>query len=235
MEQQTFKFSEDAIREKRRLVLPVQIVTPILAIAVLFIPDVDLTTKIICTIVVALCIEIFLIAPEEIMYKKFRGFELTITDDGFERKSGSGVEKIKFNDINSVSVTESTQGGIVSIDVESPSGFTEIWGFEKLDLFLSALEAHLTNKSVINRKKVSVNITKSSFMLLVVLIGMALVILWIQGIGGRLFNGLVSIALAAFLFWGKPTSRTSGSLFRKFEIIISVILLLFGIIKLFGL
>jgi hypothetical protein len=120
-------------------------------------------------IFILVVIEAVLIIESTILLQKMKEMTLTISAEGIERIGGRFTEKIPYRDINSAAITEYPSGEVASIKLELRERKPVILqGFEKLEWVAQQIEAAFLDKSLIRRKRLSIDLDNPWLLVLMI-------------------------------------------------------------------
>lgn len=228
-----FKFSEETVKQIKKRYWIILCALPILMIAFSYFSPrahgLNKTAYYGCVAFGIFMVELIILIQAPIMIKKMRELTLSISDESMERSGGKALEKVIYKEIQRLVIMEKASGQIESIRVSYANGKNLVLhGYENMESMVEKIRSKVTDPSLVQTKRRRLNWNEP----IVIVTSMALTfiaILLIQNIGGanayNVFNiGFQSIFGAVLLLHG-PISRNAGQRFRKFEIIIGVILL----------
>lgn len=234
MERVNFNFSEKAIRDRRRITMIIGLMMPILLVGTVFVllrgkgpVDINVMGTFLGAMILALFIQMALVTW--IMNKKLRSTKLAVTSDSIVRTGGDFKECIYYNDIESVHIRRGNTGELLFIKLTWRKRRIDICGFESMEDILKILKERLGESTKIIEKQYKIN-WNSPLMCIAAMI-VSIIPMWLFIVySGNLFQIFIVIAqlfAAGIIFFRKPISRGGGRRFRSFEIVISILILLF--------
>jgi hypothetical protein len=184
-------------------------------------------------------IEAIIIVESTILLQKMKEMTLTISSEGIERAGGRYTEKISFSDILKAAITEYPSGQVASVKLAvRDSKPVSLQGFEQMEWIAQQIEAAIPDKSMIQRKRQSID-WDNPWLLVAMIMLLIFVVLLIQrldsGIIFRIVNFVFLITYGLVTLVSRPISRSLGKRFEKFEIVLGIFLTLIGIVTGFGL
>lgn len=237
MEQQILSFSKDTIKERKRIIYTMMAVMPVLiAVFAYIFADLggDFNLKIMfgimCFVIPLFLIELYVVS--RITIKKISEMKLIIEEDKMIRAGGSFQEIILYEDIIHADVKRNPNGKIQYIKVRLGTRTINISGFDEIESVLSNIKHKISDVSLIREKQCKINWNNPIIQAAVMLATASIIILIIKlNIKVyELFNLIFPLAFGIIFLSYKPLSKNAGVRFRKFEIIISVLILGCGVL-----
>lgn len=242
MEERSFKFSEDTIKERRKRIYVMMGMMPVIFSLFYYIfarqngiADFGIMIGIFVFVLVFMICETLIVTST--MLKKLRQMQLIMGSEAFERRGGKFAELVNYSDINFLEVRRGNKGQIIFIKVKYLNKIINISGFEEMETILKQLTESMPEGQPVKEKQYKIN-WENPVILIFIMLLTVIVILVIISAGANyygLFNLLFILAFGLFFLLYKPISRNAGKRFRTFEIIISVIMLIVAFLALLGL
>lgn len=243
MEEKTLIFSQETIKERKRILYLMMFMVPFLIVFFSYFFSVvkgDGTLKakpfiIIMSIIVPIVtLEIVIIS--KIMIKKISEMKLVVSENMVSRVGGKFEETIKYDDIVKITVKRNKKGEIIYLKVKISNKTINLSGFENMDnLFLDFKENITSECEIVEIKnRINWNNPFTTFITMIVTVLVIIAMFLIEIKVYEIFNILFPIALGTVFIMFKPISKNAGTRFRKFEIIISCIILVGGILSFIG-
>ncbi|MDF2520524.1 MAG: hypothetical protein K0R84_1152 [Clostridia bacterium] len=239
MEQKEYQFSEETIKQRKKVMNTMALCLPIIMIIFAFIITREMDSVPIGVISAFLGAAIALIVVEiivvsRIMMKKLRQSILILSEDKLIHKNGVYNDTIMFKDIKAINVKKEKKGKILVIKLTAGKKIMNITGFENLSEVLEHLIQHAPEQAVQSEKTYKVNWNSPFVLALIMFITLAVIIV-IMSYGEFIyqsFNALIMLGFGLLMLIYRPISRTSGSRFRTFEIVMGILLSVFSAIQL---
>lgn len=240
-EQIIFKFSQDAIRERKlRLYLLTGIFIPVIIIFSYVFASMKGNTNIKLMItLLAIVIPLFIfemLFVSYLMFKKMKDTFLLFDETMLQRKSGTFCEEILYSRINKITVKRNHHAKILFIKIDFDNKTINLSGFENLEVVLSHLRSKISDESIIATTQYKFNwnnpIILVGIMIATVLIILLLIKLNIKAY--KIFNLIVSSLMGTLLLLFRPISKNAGMRFKKFENVLSIILIIGSVFILIG-
>lgn len=232
--QKIYKFSEETIKQRKKLMVLMALIMLVAMIIFTFIltgtmdiKDLKLFIKILSVMAVIITLEIFIVS--RIMFKKLRTLEIVLTENGIERRGGKFIELIQFKDLMKIKVSKEPSGKIAFIKLKSSKKLFTVAGFENMDDLENEIKERVEDSTIIKIKKWKYN-WNSNINSLYSAIIMTIIIVSIMKLGSNVyyvFNKIFGIGLAIYFLTFRPISKNAGKRFRLFETIIGVLIIVF--------
>lgn len=240
MGNQVFGFSEDTLKERKRNTFTVMAMMPLLMIIFVLIftggSSIQYKNVIIIIAITVPIIMIEMIIVYKMMIKKIKEMKLIIQDDCFKRVGGKFSENISYKSIDEILVKRDKNGKILVMEVKSNNIKVNLLGFEDMEKILSLLSGNIKNKSFITEKTYKISYKDPMIVILIMILTMTLIIALVKTDVNsyRIFSDIFPFAFGLFVIFFKPISKNAGSRFRILEIIISILLVVAGLLVVFG-
>lgn len=242
MDERVLCFSKEAIKERKRnnylLMIMIAIMIPVFSYYLIYVKtdhpiDIKLFLIIIGFAEILLMLEMFIVF--KIMIKKIIEMKLVVSDTSITRVGGRFQESINYDDIKKVSVKRNKTNRILYIKISYRKKSITLSGFDDMDSLFMQLHVKLKDQSMIVEIKNKVNwnspiVTVTSFA------GTMLVMILIVTLDLDLYETLnlfFPLAIGVIFLFGKPVSKNGGARFRILEIVLSCILIVCGLIRVF--
>ncbi|GKX65389.1 hypothetical protein [Inconstantimicrobium mannanitabidum] len=242
MENKEFGFSEKEIKRRKKNKYVIMVMLPIIMLLTMVVVNMnqdgnidftDFTDLAFVSIFVGVFVEAEMLILIKVIFSRLRKLKLIITEEGFIRTAKGKEEKVLFSDIIKVNTKYYTDGDICFIKIKHRHGVISINGFDSLEDILNTIKQNLPESTVVEEKKYKINWNNPIILIVWMLIAAFIVLAIAEGSSIAYsilsFIFMVSIALVALFF--KPISKSSGIRFRKFEIIIGVLIIILEILK----
>lgn len=232
MRKKVYNFSEKTLKERQRRIHLMMVILPLLILVFAYIfssqgGTFDLKKMTFASILGGGIIFAELFILSKYMFKRLKEVRLIIKGDGFERADGKNSENINFDQIKSLRVKRNPNGDIAYIKVNSKGKTINITGFEDMDEIHSILSDNISQNTKENEKQYKIKWDSPAVIISIMLLT-ALVIVSIIKYDKSLydlFNAFFTMGMGLVFTFYKPLVRNTGPRFRKFEIIISILLL----------
>lgn len=243
MEEKTLIFSQETIKERKRILYLTMFMLPFMLVFFSYFFSVvkgDGTLKakpliIIMSIIVPIVtLEIVIIS--KIMFKKISEMKLVVAENMVSRVGGKFEEIIKYGDIVKLTVKRNKKDQIIYLKVKISNETINLSGFENMDNLFMDFRENITGECEIVEIKNRVNWNNPfiAFITMVVSVLVITAMFLIEIKVYEIFYILFPIAFGIVFLMSKPISKNAGTRFRKFEIIISCIILAGGILTFIG-
>ena len=172
-----------------------------------------------------------------VINRLLKGTKLIISDDCIKRISGKSQEEMLFKEIISVELVEGPSGNIYLIKVRTSPKSMDISGYEKMDAVSENIQANISDKSIISRRKTKVD-WSNPYVGLFIIIPMALVLMLFRNVytyHSRIYEivyGGLFVIFGLTILMTKPLSKKSGVRFKSLDILIGLALFALGILRL---
>lgn len=238
MENKEFGFTEKEIKIRKKKMYVIMVMLPIIMLLTMVvvnmnqggdIGDIDFTVL----AVVSIFLEAEMLILIKVIFSKLRKLKLIITEEGFIRTAKGKEEKVLFSDIIKVNTKYYPDGDICFIKIKHRHGVISINGFESLDYILNTIKQNLPESTVVEEKKYKINWNNPIILIVWMLIA-AFIVLAIAEASSKaysIFSFIIMLSIAIVVLFFKPVSKASGIRFRKFEIIIGVLIIILEILK----
>lgn len=241
MEDRIFVYSQETIKESKYRSYITMAMMPLIIIFFAFIFssqkgnfDYKVMASIVAITITIIIIEIIII--DRILFIKLNEMKLIIGTNKFERIGGKFTEEINYENIKFIKVRRRANGKIIMLKVHSENKRINISGFEDMYTVLELIRKKIQDQSVITEKKYKVNWNSPMIAILTMAltVGILTVMIKTNLYFYQLFNMLFVFVLGLFFLLYKPISRSAGMRFRKFEIVLSIVLLASDVMMLTG-
>lgn len=241
MEDRIFVFSKDTIKESKQKNYMMMAMTALIIIVFAFIfssqtgdSDYKLMASIVAISITIAILGIIIIS--RIMFKNLIDMRLIVGINKFKRISGKFNEEIIYATIKFIQVIRGANGKIIMLKVLSENNRITIYGFEDMDTVLALMRNNVMDQSVITEKKYIVNWNSPVITILAMALTAGIFTFMIKTdlYYYRLFNMLFIFVFGLFLLLFKPISKGAGMRFRRFETILSIVLLASDVMMLTG-
>ena len=241
MENMVFKYSEKTIKERKKILLVMAIMMPVIIILTVIVMSVGKGSInvfklaiIIIPCIVFITLEIILVGY--FVFKKLRSTSLVVSTDGIERIGGKSKEFIKYSDIKKFQIKNDKYGKLLFIKLNTDKRKIIIYGFDNMEIILKSLKENVAENFNISEKqyKVDWNNPIAVVIIMIVTIGILLPLMRFNISIYKVFNILFALALSIYFLFYKPISKAAGARFRIFEIVISGIMILGTILNFIG-
>lgn len=234
MDDQVLNFSPETLNERRRLIYIIMGVVPVLTGVFGYIfasldGRLNFPKMIFIIAIVIPFILIELIIVSKIMLKKVSEIKLIISDSQIKRIGGKHEEVIIYGDIRSIMVKRNVTGNILYIKIRQNNKSVSLSGFEDMDKVLLYLtdniEDNIKDEIKDTQYKVDWN---NPFIVIATMILTAMIIILMVKLNMniyRAFNVIFPILVSLLFIILKPISTNAGKRFRKFEVTISILLI----------
>ena len=237
MEPRVFQFSEKEIeRGKKRMLLMGLLLMPIaIAFAIIEGDDPGVPIRIGLFVFTLVTFGAILFVASVLVSQMMRELEIRVTNEAVGRKGGKFIETINDRDLTRIDVQEIKMGKIIGIRLYSPSRQMPIAGFNNMNLLFDEITQHIPEEVEIRRKQTSIDWTHPLVSLLIAIPVMAATLglfAYVEGLGENIydfFSALFYLAFGVFVLIYRPISKSVGIRFRKFEIVTSVLGIVYGI------
>jgi hypothetical protein len=233
MENIAFKYSEKTIKERKKVLLVMAIMMPVIIILTSIAMlagkgsiNIFKLAIIIIPCIVFVTLEIVLVSY--FMFKKLRSTSLVVYTDGIERIGGKSKEFIKYSDIKKFQIKNDKYGKLLFIKLNTDKRKIIVYGFDNMEDILKILKENVGENFNISEKQYKVNWNSpiAVAIIMIVTISILLPLMRFNISIYKDFNILFIIALSIYLLFYKPISKAAGARFRIFEIVISGIMVL---------
>ena len=241
MENMVFKYSEKTIKERKKILLVMAIMMPVIIILTVIVMSVGKGSInvfklaiIIIPCIIFITLEIILVSY--FMFKKLRSTSLVVSTDGIERIGGKSKEFIKYSDIKKFQIKNDKYGKLLFIKLSTDKRKITVYGFDNMEDILKILKENVAENFNISEKqyKVDWNSPIAVVIIMIVTIGILLPLMRFNISIYKVFNILFALALSIYFLFYKPISKAAGARFRLFEIVISGIMILGTILNFIG-
>ncbi|MDP4094759.1 MAG: hypothetical protein Q8920_15550, partial [Bacillota bacterium] len=223
MEPRVFRFSEEAIKErKNRTFLTIAIIIPVIAIFTYFFADlkeqVDLTIYAVVFAVVAFVVILETLIVSSAMFKRLRSSILIIDDNKFERRGGKFIEEVYFERIRNVTVKRDVRGKILLLKVQSDEKTLNITGFEEMEIIFGLVASKMAGSATLSTKQYRVDWNNPLITILLIIPALAIVLLLKLNFSiSELTNTIILLFFGIVLMLYRPISKNSGKRFKTLE------------------
>jgi hypothetical protein len=241
MEERMLSFSQEAIKERKRVNYLLMIMLPIMTavFAYLFMKvkfDDDINIQpfftIVGIVVFLLMIEMFVVF--RVMLKKISESKLIVSDMSIQRVGGRFAETIRYEEIQKLSVKRNKTDRILYIKVKNNRKTINLAGFDDMDFLLSYLRFKLNDESKIVEIKNKIN-WNSPIATVITFLGTMLVVSSMVLLDldmYEMFNLFLPEVLGIYFLIAKPISKNGGARFRVLEVTLSCIIIVCGLFRL---
>jgi hypothetical protein len=241
MEEKMLGFSREAIKERKRVNYLLMIMLPIMMVGFAYIlfkvkfdGDIDIKPFIIIICIVAFLLMIEMFVVFKVMLKKISQMKLIVSDTSIKRVGGRFEETIRYEDVQKLTVKRDQTNRILYIKVKTSKKAINLSGFDDMDFVLSQLKSMLNDESMLVEIKNKIN-WQSPVATGIGFIGTMLVFSFVALLNLDLYETFIlfiPVVLGILFLITKPISKNGGARFRVFEVIISCIMIVCGLIRL---
>ena len=243
METKVFQFSEERFKTtKNRMLLLGLLVMPIAIFFIAFVnaegDDLDSSTRIGIFVATLAIFEVILAVASTLMLRRIKELEIRVSAENIGRKGGKSVENIAYQDLTRIIVRENKSGDILGIQLYSPSRQIPIAGFNDMNLLFDEIAQRIPGSVEVRRKRTSIDWNHPLVFLLIVVLTMAATLglfTYIEKLGEDIYEFFIAlffIAAGTFNLIYRPISKSAGARFLRFEIVISALEIVCGILLL---
>ncbi|BEP28695.1 hypothetical protein [Helicovermis profundi] len=233
----TYSISENFIKLKKRTMLTLTIMMPILIMLSAVIgfgnSTIIKSSKFILILSgISIFLVIELIVVSKIMLKKIKSNKIEFTDTAIKRYGGKYVEEFNFEDITKIKVIKLPSKKIEYIKIKYKKKSITLYGFENLEDIFKKIENKIPDTSIITDKFWKIN-WNNPFAMIVFMLLLLVVISSITRINHTLyeyFNNVFTIGVSLYFILGKPISKSGGKRFRILELILGCAILISSLI-----
>lgn len=219
----TLKISDEFISGRKKFILGIQIFIALFSFGIFF----TILKNILPLAILAFSYLIYIILLESmvwfltnLMFKKMKDIEISVTDEDIERRSGAFKEKILFSNISKVTIIRNNAGNILSINLLSNDSVMDIGGYDNLDGLSEALKSKIDSTRIVEKNE---GYGKVFLQILGAIIGIIIFAFILQKAGlGRFSDNILQILFGFFILFYRPISRVRGENFRKYELLFSI-------------
>ena len=237
MEQLILKFSNDTIKERKKLIYWMTgIMIPLMIAIAYFVASMKGVTKIkLMIIIIAVTVpllvaEMFIVSS--IMFKKLAELTLILGDTSLKRRGGNHAEEISYSEIKHVTVKRNKRGRILFVKIGADAKTINLAGFDNMETALLHIQNNVPETVIPDSKQYKTD-WNSPIIIALSMVFTAVVLLVLMKKSYNIYNIiniLIPLCISVVFLIYKPISRNAGQRFRKFEIIISIILIICTVI-----
>lgn len=238
MENVVFKYSEKTIKERKKILLVMEIMMPVIISLTAIVMsagkgsiNIFKLAIIIIPCIIFITLEIILVGY--FVFKKLRSTSLVVSIDGIERIGGKSKEFIKYSEINKLQIKNDKYGKLLFIKLSTDKRKVTIYGFDNMESIIKSLKENIAENINVSEKQYKVD-WNSPFAMVIIMIVTICILLPLMRFNisvYKIFNMLFPVVLSAYFLFYKPISKAAGARFRIFEIIISCIMILATILN----
>lgn len=229
----TFDYSQETIRQKRRVIIAAALSIPFAMIAfAFFIPKITFDIA----LVTILMSELLIFFQSRRLLKQFRDMKLLLSNEIIERQSGKFLEQYNLKDITRLVISQDSKKRTLLIKLKLVKKEVILAGFEEMNRISDFLVKRLPQEMV-DIKETKMLPINSSFLVPIGAIGTTIVIISIIRANEYtfdLFSSAFQMLLGLYFLIFAPISKVSGVRHRKFEIIGGSLLALISAALLIG-
>lgn len=232
MENVVFNYSEKTIKERKKIMLVMGIMMPVIMILTVIVllygkGSVNVLKLALFIVPAILFLSLELVIVSYVMFKKLRSTSLTVSTDGVERVGGKSKEFIKYSEITKFQVKSDKFGKLLFIKLNVGKKVVTIYGFDNMELILKSLKENVVETLIISEKQYRVdwNSPVTAVIIMILTIGVLLPMMKFNISMYKIFNMIFPLALGLYFLFYKPISKAAGARFRIFEIVISCLMI----------
>ena len=243
MEGRTLSFSAETIKERKRIIHIMMVMLPLIMVFSMYFFLVQTGTRqlslspfiiVMAIMIPVIVIEVLIVS--RVMFKKISEMKLVVLNDMLMRVGGKSKEEIVYKDISNVCAKRDKKNKISYIKVVFGKKTVVLSGFEDMETVLNYLKENINSDVIVNEANIRLD-GNSPLMIIITMIVTAIVIIGMLKLDDNVFDIFIlffPFAFGLFFIALKPISKNGGTRFRKFEIILSVIFFVGGILILVG-
>lgn len=236
MQQREFVFSEETIKQRKKLMWLIVMMMPIVAVIFTFLFslrdsdfDIGLFLIIITGVVAFVVIELMVVS--RLTMRKLAESRIVVYEDRLEHRSGRFSDIIRFADIKSIGARREKSGKLLLVRLTVSKRAFNVTGFEGMEEILVILRDKAPQDTPFTDKTYKIDWNSPAVLTLVMLIT-TLVLSTFVLLGDDFylaFNIIFTISMGLVFLIYRPISRSAGSRFKLFEIICGGLILVSGI------
>ena len=237
MEQLVLIFSKDTIKERKKIIywmtgmmIPLMIAIAYFVASLKGITDFKLMAIIIAVTLPLLVAEVFIVST--ITFKKLSELTLILGDTSLERRGGNHAEEIRYSDIKHVMVKRNTRGKIMFVKIGTVAKTINLAGFEDMETVLLHIQNNILETVEPDSKQYKIDWNSPIIIVLIMILTAAVLLLLMKNSYSiyNIVNIMIVLCIPVVFLFFRPLSKNAGQRFRKFEIIISIILLICAVL-----
>jgi hypothetical protein len=198
----------------------------------------DITAMLVLFVVFAALTVSTMAFVSHIAARKWKKLEVRVLEDRIERQWDQAVDKISYETVRRVVVASNRSGKVIYIKVYSSTTAMYLFGFGRMDKMTCLIKQRISEAAEVKEKRLALDWSSPVGSLLMGLPLMLVIVLIFAFVGklGRYatdaLTAILCLAIGLLSFLYRPLSRWGGTHFKRYEIVLGVLLLIFGALML---